>query len=115
MASESEITSLTYVRIIPASEILPGERISFEVEGVQIALFNVDGRFYAIGDVCTHDNGPLGDGELIGLEVVCPRHGARFDVRTGQATRRPAVKNAPWYPTRIVDEMIEVGIPNLSR
>ena len=56
-----------------------------EIDELPIAVFNVDGKFYAIGDVCTHDDGPLGDGELDGYQIICPRHGARFDIRSGKA------------------------------
>ncbi len=62
----------------------------------QIVVFNIAGQFFAIGDVCTHDDGPLGDGELEGYEIVCPRHGAHFDVRTGKAIRLPAVRPTPF-------------------
>ena len=78
--------------------------------GTPIVLFNIAGGFFAIGDVCTHDEGPLGDGDLDGYQVICPRHGARFDVRTGEATHLPAVQPTPSYPVRVVDGMIEIGV-----
>lgn len=99
-----------FVQVIEASEVAPGERIVIEIDGEPVALFNVDGVFYAIGDVCTHDGGPLADGELIGYEVVCPRHGARFDIRSGKALRLPAVASTPWYPVRVSDGWVEVGL-----
>jgi 3-phenylpropionate/trans-cinnamate dioxygenase ferredoxin subunit len=74
-------------------------------------VFNIAGNFFAIGDVCTHDDGPLGDGELDGYQVICPRHGARFDVRNGKAMALPAVMDTPSYPVRVIDGKIEVGIP----
>ncbi len=61
-----------------------------DLDGRAVALFNVDGTFFAIDDVCTHDGGPLAEGELEGAEIRCPRHGARFDVRTGKALSFPA-------------------------
>ena len=64
---------------------------------------NLDGQFYAVEDVCTHDGGPLGEGKLDGCELICPRHGARFDVRTGAATRMPAIEPAPTYAVRVED------------
>lgn len=72
------------------SEIPEGEVRVFEAEGTRIAIARVDGTLFAIEDVCTHDDGPLGEGRLQGCEIECPRHGARFDVRTGAVTRMPA-------------------------
>jgi 3-phenylpropionate/trans-cinnamate dioxygenase ferredoxin subunit len=74
------------------SELPPGGKILLEIDGRAIALFNVDGTFYAIDDVCTHDGGPLAEGDLVGCSIQCPRHGARFDVRTGKPLCMPAVE-----------------------
>jgi 3-phenylpropionate/trans-cinnamate dioxygenase ferredoxin subunit len=74
-------------------------------------VFNIGGQLYAIADVCSHDDGPLGDGDLEGMEVVCPRHGARFDVRDGKVTSLPAAIDIPAYPVRVVDGQIEIGLP----
>ena len=82
-----------------------------EIEGLPIVIFNIAGQFFAIGDVCSHDNGPLGDGMIDGNLVVCPRHGAEFDIRTGKAVTLPAVVDIPAYPVRVVDGKIEIGIP----
>ena len=82
-----------------------------DVNRLPIVVFNIGGEYYVIKDICTHDNGVLGDGELIGYEVVCPRHGAKFDVRTGKALTIPAVVDIPAYPVRISARFIEVGIP----
>jgi len=64
-------------------------------------IVNLDGQFYAIEDVCTHDGGPLGEGDLEGAELICPRHGSRFDVRTGEALTLPAFEAAPTYEVRV--------------
>lgn len=104
-------SDVLYIKVAGADEIPNGGRIFLEIGSLPVVLMNIGGNFYAIADVCTHDNGPLGDGELDGFEIVCPRHGARFDVRTGAATKMPAVEPVPFYPIRIVDEMIEIGIP----
>jgi len=72
------------------AELPPGGKKLVEIDGRAIAVFNVDGAFYAIDDVCTHDGGPLAEGELNGCEIECPRHGARFDVRTGRPLCMPA-------------------------
>lgn len=113
MQSDPSQDDATYqfVEVLPPVDLPPGERIVFEVNDTPIVLFNVGGKFYAIGDICTHDQGPLGDGDVDGMEIICPRHGARFDLRTGQATRLPAVVSTPSYPVRINDGMIAVGIP----
>ena len=81
-----------------------------EAAGRQIALCNYDGSIYAIDDVCTHDRGPLDQGELIGDEIECPRHGARFDVTTGRATRLPAIQPVRTYPVRVEDGAIVVEV-----
>jgi 3-phenylpropionate/trans-cinnamate dioxygenase ferredoxin subunit len=100
-----------FVQIAPVSEVPDGERLFVEIDDQAIVVFNIAGQYFAIGDVCSHDNGPLGDGEVEGYEVVCPRHGASFDIRTGQVLSLPAVEDIPAYPTRVVDGQIEVGIP----
>jgi 3-phenylpropionate/trans-cinnamate dioxygenase ferredoxin subunit len=85
MMSEAE-----FVKVAGQADLPPGGKMLAEIDGRAIAVFNVDGRFYAIDDVCTHDGGPLAEGEFQGCEVRCPRHGARFDVRTGKALCFPA-------------------------
>jgi 3-phenylpropionate/trans-cinnamate dioxygenase ferredoxin subunit len=103
--------NIEFVEIAPASELPSGERLFVEVEGKSIVIFNIADRFFAIADVCTHDDGPLGDGDLEGYNIVCPRHGAEFDVRTGQVVQMPAVVDVPAYPVKVVDGMIQVGLP----
>jgi len=104
------MAEVTYYPIVSAPELSNGERLFLEVEGEAIVLFNIAGKFFAIGDVCTHDNGVLGDGDIEGYEVICPRHGARFDVRDGKATRLPAVQPTKSYPVRVVDGQVEIGL-----
>ncbi|MEZ0396854.1 MAG: non-heme iron oxygenase ferredoxin subunit [Anaerolineales bacterium] len=104
-------TQANFVEIVPLSELPPGERLFVEIEGRPIVLFNIAGQIFAIGDVCTHDDGPLGDGDVEEHEVICPRHGARFDLRTGKANGLPAVVDIPAYPVRVREGQIEVGIP----
>jgi len=100
-----------FVAISSETDLPDGERLYFDLEGKPVVLFRLGERYYAIGDVCTHDNGPLGDGDVEGHEVICPRHGGRFDIRTGKATRLPAFKPTSYFPVRVVDGQIEVGIP----
>jgi 3-phenylpropionate/trans-cinnamate dioxygenase ferredoxin subunit len=78
-------------KVARATDVAPGTTRRVDVDGQEILLCNVDGSFFAVEDVCTHDGGPLDQGELEGGCVVCPRHGATFDVRTGEALTLPAV------------------------
>ncbi len=104
-------SKVEFFEIAPADQLPAGERLFVEVEGMSIVIFNMAGKLYAIGDVCSHDNGPVGDGEIEGDEIVCPRHGGRFDIRTGKATSLPAVVDIPSYPVRVTNGMIELGVP----
>jgi 3-phenylpropionate/trans-cinnamate dioxygenase ferredoxin subunit len=104
-------SQVAFLEIAPADQLPDGERIFLEVEGKSIVLFNLAGTFFAIGDVCSHDNGPVGDGDIEETEIICPRHGARFDIRTGKATSLPAVRDIPSYPVRVVKGMLEIGLP----
>jgi len=106
-----EDEKVEYVEIAPASELPNGERLFLEVGGKAIVIFNIAEQLFAIGDICTHDDGPLGDGDLEGFNIVCPRHGAEFDIQTGKAVQMPAVVDIPAYPVKIVDGMIQVGLP----
>ncbi len=99
-----------YFPVISLDDLIPGERIFIEVDEMSVVLFNIAGDVYALEDRCTHDDGPLGEGELEGYEIVCPRHGAKFDVRDGQALSLPAVEPTRYFPVRIVDNQIEIGI-----
>ena len=100
-----------FYEVAGADEVPNGERLFLEIGGEYIVLFNVAGSLYAIADVCSHDDGPLGDGEVEGHEVICPRHGARFDLRNGKALTPPAVEDIPAYPVQVQGGKIEVGIP----
>jgi len=104
-------SKLEYLEIAPTSDLPNGERLFIEVEGKSLVIFNIADQFFAIGDVCSHDDGPVGDGDIEGFNIVCPRHGGEFDVRTGQAVQLPAVVDIPAYPVKVVDGMIHVGIP----
>ena len=108
---ELDSEKLEYVEVAEVGELGNGERLFLEIDQFNIVLFNIAGKFFAIGDVCSHDDGPLGDGELEDSEVVCPRHGAHFDIGTGKALSLPAVEDIPAYPTRVEGDKIEVGLP----
>jgi 3-phenylpropionate/trans-cinnamate dioxygenase ferredoxin subunit len=98
-----------FVTVARTGDLPPGAREVFDVEGYYIAVFNVGGTYYAIEDVCTHDDGPLAEGDLDGFEIECPRHGARFDVRTGEVKQMPAVLPVKWFPVRVEGDAIQVG------
>jgi 3-phenylpropionate/trans-cinnamate dioxygenase ferredoxin subunit len=105
-----EPSKIDFVEIAPADQIPVGERLFVELGGKSIVLFNLAGKLFAIGDICSHDNGPVGDGEIEETEIICPRPGGRFDIRTGKATSLPAIMDIPAYPVRVVNGMVEVGI-----
>ncbi len=90
-----------FVKVASAAEIPPGSARVFEIDGTRIVVCNVDGAFYTIEDVCTHDESPFGNEELTGPSIECPRHGARFDVRTGEVLRMPAVAPVRTFATRV--------------
>jgi metal-sulfur cluster biosynthetic enzyme/nitrite reductase/ring-hydroxylating ferredoxin subunit len=93
-----------FERVIDTSEVPDPGKTLVEVEGEMVALFHVEGQWYALDDVCTHDGGPLADGELRDYRIACPRHGAKFDIRTGAALTMPAVR-----PTRSHEVKVENG------
>ncbi|MBN1665948.1 MAG: non-heme iron oxygenase ferredoxin subunit [Anaerolineales bacterium] len=105
-ASECEFYPVAAVEELPN-----GERLFVAMDEDYIVVFNLAGYYYAIADLCSHDDGPLGEGEIIDHSIACPRHGARFDLRTGKALTFPAVEDIPAYPVRIQAGQIEVGFP----
>ena len=105
------MAEFTYYAVAFVDDLAPGERVFVEIGDLAIVVFNVGGQFYSIGDVCTHDGGPLGEGEMDNHEVICPRHGARFDIRDGRAVKLPAAAPTKSYPIRVNNNNIEVGIP----
>ncbi len=99
-----------FVKVATRSELPSGGKKLVEVNGRAIAVFNVDGSFHAIDDVCTHDGGPLAEGELMGCEIQCPRHGARFDVRTGRPLCMPAIEPVAVHATEVRGDDIYVAL-----
>src|SRR5271157_5935047 len=100
----------SFVKVSTGTEMPPGSKKLAEIDGRPIAVFNVAGAFHAIDDVCTHDGGPLAEGELVGCEIECPRHGARFDVRTGQALCMPAIEPVAVHAVELRGESVFVAI-----
>ncbi|HEY7294730.1 MAG TPA: non-heme iron oxygenase ferredoxin subunit [Dehalococcoidia bacterium] len=99
---------MAFERVAALDEVPAGKVRVVEVDGLPIALCNVDGQICAIDDVCTHDEGPLDQGQLDGAQIECPRHGARFDVRTGKALTLPAVMPVHTYTVEVRDAAIFV-------
>lgn len=99
-----------FVTVANVNDVRKGKVKTFTVNGHKIALCNVEGTFFATQDLCTHDQGPLGEGELWNFNIECPRHGARFDVHTGQATALPAIRPIKTFPVRVEDDAIQVAI-----
>jgi 3-phenylpropionate/trans-cinnamate dioxygenase ferredoxin subunit len=97
-----------WVTVAAVGEIAPGSCRVADVDGTAVAVFNLGGEYFAIEDVCTHDGGELASGQLEGDQVVCPRHGARFCVRTGEALSAPAYEPTATFPLRIEDGKIQV-------
>jgi 3-phenylpropionate/trans-cinnamate dioxygenase ferredoxin component len=94
--------------VCPLEQLPPGEHRVVDLEGTPAAVFNLGGELYAIEDVCTHDGGVLTGGPIEGDEIVCPRHGARFCIRTGEALSPPAYEPAAKFPVRVENGIIEV-------
>jgi 3-phenylpropionate/trans-cinnamate dioxygenase ferredoxin subunit len=101
---------MAFVRAARSLDVPLGEVKVVEVRGEEVALCNVNGQIYAVANVCTHDDGPLGEGCLFGDEIECPRHGARFDVRTGAVRSLPAIIAVPTYAVRVDGEDILVDV-----
>jgi len=99
-----------FVTVAATEEVPPGTRIVVEVGDHYIAVFNVDHSLYAIEDLCTHDDGPLAEGELVGTVIECPRHGAKFDITSGKVLSMPAIKPVPRYEVRVQGTEIQILI-----
>lgn len=97
-----------YVSVARVGEIPEGGVKVVYVDEVPVAVFHIDGAYHAIEDLCTHDGGPLADGVLEGCVIECPRHGARFDVRTGAVLAMPATVPVPAYDVRVEGDDIQV-------
>jgi 3-phenylpropionate/trans-cinnamate dioxygenase ferredoxin component len=97
-----------WVDVVDANSLEEGKNIVIDVEGTNIAVFKIEGAFYAIEDVCTHDGAEIASGKLEGDEIICPRHGARFCVKTGEVKSPPAYENIACFPLRIENGKVQV-------
>lgn len=105
----SEGQEIEFSFVASAEDLPENSRLFIDWKDEPVVILNIAGSIYAVGDVCTHDNGPLGDGEVEGFELVCPRHGARFDIRDGKAKRGPAFRDIPTYAIKLEDGKIYIG------
>lgn len=98
------------VEVAKVGEIEPGTAKLVEVDGREIAVFNCDGEYYALGNECTHVGGPLCEGDIDGESVVCPWHGAEFNIKTGEVLAPPAEENVTSYKVSVEGETIKIEI-----
>ena len=91
--------------------LVPGGHVIVDVDGVEVAVFNIDGEFLAIEDICTHDGGELACGQLEGDVIVCPRHGAKFSLRTGEVLAPPAYEAVATMDVRVEGGVVQVRDP----
>ncbi|MGR3985274.1 MAG: non-heme iron oxygenase ferredoxin subunit [Gammaproteobacteria bacterium] len=97
-----------WIPVAATRDLPPGEHTVVEIEGASIAVFNLGGEFCAIEDVCTHDGSEIASGCIIDGSIECPRHGARFDLKTGAVTAPPAYEAVATFPLRVVDGVVQV-------
>lgn len=107
---ETSTETREWVQVGTSDAIPEGEARTFDVAGVGVAIARVEGRLYAVQDLCTHDDGPLGEGSLSGFAIQCPRHGAQFDIRTGAVLSMPAIAPIGTYEVTEKDGLVLVGL-----
>ncbi len=100
----------TFVTVAKVGEIPAGGVKVVRIADQEIAVFHLDGAYHAMDDVCTHDGGPLAEGTIEDHVIECPRHGARFDIRTGAVLSMPATAPVTTYPVRVVADEIQVAV-----
>ncbi|HVU12490.1 MAG TPA: non-heme iron oxygenase ferredoxin subunit [Phototrophicaceae bacterium] len=98
-----------FVTVATTDEIQPGDRIVVEVGDVWVVIFNVDGQYYAVEDMCTHEEYYLSEGHLDGFSLECAKHGAQFDVRTGKVLAPPALIPVKTFQVQVVGDEVQVA------
>lgn len=104
------VTMNAYVKVAAVSSVPDPGRLALEINERLVVLFHVGGQFYCVDDVCTHDGGPLGEGPLHDHCVACPRHGAKFDIRTGAAVTMPATEGIATHDVRVEGNEVYVRL-----
>ena len=99
-----------FVTVAKTTDIKPGQMKTFEVGSQRVLIANWEGTFFAAQDLCTHDNGTLSDGELIGDEIECPRHGGRFSVKTGAVMALPPIFPIKTFPVKVDGANVLVAV-----
>lgn len=99
-----------FIRVCKVTDVPDPGKTLVEVDERLVALFRVGGQFYALDDVCTHDGGPLAEGELDDHTIACPRHGAKFDIRTGKALTMPATQPTVAHEVRVTGDDVFVKL-----
>jgi 3-phenylpropionate/trans-cinnamate dioxygenase ferredoxin subunit len=99
-----------WIDVCSEDALPPGERKIVSTDIAEIAVFNLDGEYYAIEDICTHDGGELASGRCEGDQIICPRHGARFCIRDGRALTPPAYEDIETFPVRIHEGSIQIEV-----
>jgi 3-phenylpropionate/trans-cinnamate dioxygenase ferredoxin subunit len=99
-----------FVRVCEVTDLPELGKMVVEVGDRMVALFHVAGTFWAIDDLCTHDGGPLAEGELVDHTIACPRHGAKFDIRSGRALTMPATRPTPAHEVKVEDGGVWVRV-----
>ena len=97
-----------WINVFNENALMNGENSVIDVDGTDVAIFKIDDEFFAIEDVCSHDGTEIASGELDGDEIICPRHGARFCVKTGAVKSAPAYEDIHSYPIRILEGMVQI-------
>jgi 3-phenylpropionate/trans-cinnamate dioxygenase ferredoxin component len=92
-----------WIDVAPADAVPPGQHRIFDIDDTPVAVFNIEGELFAIHDICTHDGETLTGGPVEGTEIICPRHGARFSLRTGDVLSPPAYEPVRTFGVRIAD------------
>ena len=105
---------IEWTDVAAETEFPPGTCRRLEVDGVAMAIFNVDGRYYAIEDLCSHEAETLSNGKLTGLEITCPRHASRFSLITGEALSPPAYEPIATFPVRLENGRVQVRDPRFD-